>query len=153
MISDLTQHRRAFWRYFVESLPTLAERTVRGNESSRWLAVGPRPLIIAHYIATGSVGLFVRGAARERIGHVREYLFPHRRFLAESLGKPDLRLGSTFLVPDICRLDMNDRASWPQAIDWFCRAFVSLRGASLRHSRRCRNLGPTNRRHFHGGNP
>jgi hypothetical protein len=119
MISDLTQHRRAFWRYFVESVPTLAERTVRGNESSRWLAVGPRPLIIAHYIATGSVGLFVRGAARERIGHVREYLFPHRRFLAESLGKPDLRLGRTFLVPDICRLDMNDRANWPQAIDWF----------------------------------
>ena len=119
MISDLTQHRRSFWRYFAENLPALAARTVRGNESSRWLAAGPRPLIIAHYIAAESVGLFVRGAARERIGHVREYLFPHRRFLAKSLGRPELRLGSTFLLPDICRLDMNDRARWAQAIDWF----------------------------------
>jgi len=119
MISDITSHRRAFWRCFDESLPALAARTVRGNETSRWLSVGARPLIVAHFIASGSVGLFVRGVARERIGHVREYLFPHRKFIAASLGKPNLRLGNTFLVPDIFRLAMDDRDNWPAAISWF----------------------------------
>jgi hypothetical protein len=119
MISDLTRHRRDFWQYFDLNLPALARRTVRGNETSRWLSVGQRPLIVAHYIAARSVGLFVRGVARERIGHVREYLFAHRTFLAASLDKPNLRLGSTFLVPDICRLDMDDRDNWPAAIEWF----------------------------------
>ena len=119
MISDLTQHRREFWRYFAARLPALDSRMTRGNEHSRWLAVGHRPLVIAHYVANRSVGLFIRGPARERIGGVREYLFPHRRFLAQRLAKPDLRLGNSFLVPAIHRLDMTDRENWAQATDWF----------------------------------
>lgn len=121
MISDMTRHRRAFWQFFAENLPALSARMVRGNEHSRWLAVGHRPLIVAHYVANGGVGLFVRGPAREKIGPVRDYLFPHRQFLAERLGKPDLRLGSTSLLPESLRLDMADQDNWSRAIDWFAR--------------------------------
>lgn len=136
MVSDITWHRRAFWQFFAERLPELSARMVRGNEHSRWLAVGHRPLIVAHYVANGGVGLFVRGPARERIGHVRDYLLPHRRFLAGRLGKPDLRLGSTFLLPESLRIDMAARGNWPCATDWFARRSpvyeATLAGLQLR---------------------
>ena len=76
-------HRRAFWAYFAERMPALFARTERGNEHSRWLTVGHMPLIAALYLTNRSVGLFVRGPRRTRIGHVREFLFPYREVLAK----------------------------------------------------------------------
>jgi hypothetical protein len=119
MVSDLTLHRRAFWKFFAEQLPALNARTERGNESSRWLAVGPIPLVAAHYVATGGVGIFVRGGWGARSGLVREYLFPHREFLAAALDRPNLRLGENFLLGSSLRADMLDEANWPRAIAWF----------------------------------
>lgn len=121
MVSELTTHRRAFWAFFADELPHLAARTKRGNETTRWLAVGPLPLILAHYISADAVGLFVRGARGTHIGHVRELLFPHRAFLAEQLRQPTLKLGTSFLLVSRLRLDTGDRANWPQAIAWFAR--------------------------------
>ena len=119
MVSDLNLHRRAFWAFFAERLPELNARTERGNESSRWLAVGPTPLIAVHYISTQSVGIFVRGARGTRVGHIRERLFPHREFLATALDRQHLRLGENFLLGDRLKGAMLDDASWPHAIDWF----------------------------------
>jgi hypothetical protein len=119
MVSDSTLHRRAFWAFFAEALPGLYARMSRGNESTRWLAVGPKPLIVAHYIAATNVGIFVRGARGTRIGHVREFLFPYRGMLAEALAEPDLRLGATFLLNTRLRLPTVDKESWPQAMAWF----------------------------------
>ncbi len=119
MVSDLTLHRRAFWNFFADQLPALNARTERGNESSRWLAVGTLPLIAAHYVATGGVGIFVRGARGTRSGLVREYLFPHREFLAAALGGPNLRLGKNFLLGSSMRVDMLDESNWSRAIAWF----------------------------------
>jgi hypothetical protein len=119
MVSELTLHRRAFWTFFAEQLPQLNARTVRGNESTRWLAVGPTPLIAALYISGGAVGLFVRGARGAKTGHVREFLFPHREFLVRELGQPDLRLGHNFLLVSRLRADMQDEANWPRATAWF----------------------------------
>jgi len=119
MVSDLNLHRRAFWAFFAEQLPALHARTERGNEHSRWLAVGPMPLIAAHYVANGSVGIFVRGARGTRPGHVRQLLFPQRELLVETLGRPDLRLGENFLLGHSLRVDMHDRTNWPGAINWF----------------------------------
>ena len=118
MVSDLTQHRRAFWAYFAEQLPELYARTERGNETTRWLTVGRVPLIAAHYISANGVGMFVRGARGTKIGHVREYLFPHRDFLAKALRREQLRLGTNFLVGNSLRVDMQDRANWPRATNW-----------------------------------
>lgn len=117
MVSETTAHRRAFWLYLADRMPALAARMTRGNEHSRWLAVGPRPLVLAHFIAGGAVGLFVRGAAREPVGPVRDFLLPHREMLTRLLGHANL--GTTFLLADSVRLDMNDRANWPEAADWF----------------------------------
>ena len=119
MVSDLNLHRRAFWAFFAERLPELNARTERGNESSRWLAVGVMPLIAVHYVSAQSVGIFVRGARGTRIGHIREYLFPHREFLAGALGGQGLRLGENFLLGDRLKGHMLDVANWPRAIDWF----------------------------------
>lgn len=121
MISDLNQHRRAFWAFFAERQPALYARTERGNEHSRWLTVGPWPLIAALYLTNRSVGLFVRGARRTRIGHVREFLFPYREVLAKELREPGLRLGENFLLNTRLRLDMHDRDNWPPAADWLAR--------------------------------
>ena len=118
MVSDLTLHRRAFWHRFAQMAPALDARTERGNETTRWLAVGPLPLVVAHYLGAGAVGIFVRGARGSQIGHVREFLFPHREFLAGALGRPDLRIGSKFLVQSGLRLDMADQPNWPRAIEW-----------------------------------
>lgn len=119
MVSELNQHRRDFWQFFAERLPALYGRMVRGNEHSRWLFVGHRPLVIAHYIANRGVGLFVRGPTGERTWRTREYLFPHREFLAGRLDQPNLRLGNMFLLPTSARIDMTDRVNWPAATAWF----------------------------------
>jgi hypothetical protein len=136
MVSDLTLHRRAFWMLFAERSPALHARTLRGNETTRWLAVGSMPLIVAHYIAGGGVGIFVRGARGTRIGLVREYLFPHRDFLAQALGRPELRLGSTFLLNDRLRIDTFDKANWPRAIDWLAVRSAVYEQALARLQRR-----------------
>lgn len=119
MVSDITAHRRAFWSFFAEELPVLNARMERGNESSRWLVVGPRPLIAVHYVALGGVGLFVRGARGTRNALVREYLFPHREFLGDALGGPVRRLPANFLLGHSLRCDMRDTANWPAALAWF----------------------------------
>lgn len=121
MISDLYQHRRAFWAYFAEQLPTFHARTEYGTEHSRWLTVGVTPLIVAHYVANNGVGLFVRGARGVRTGLIREILFPHREFLARALGRPNLKLGRNFLLGSSLRTDMHDRANWPDAAAWFAQ--------------------------------
>ena len=118
MISDQARHRRDVWQAFADRLPDLASRMTRGNEHSRWLAVGPRPLVLAHYVADRGVGLFVRGPRGEPAWRVREVLLPHRRLLSVRLGRPDLRLGNRFLLPHALRIDMHQRANWPAAIDW-----------------------------------
>ncbi|WP_274629123.1 hypothetical protein [Arvimicrobium flavum] len=121
MVSDLTRHRRDFWQYFADTLPELNVRMQRGNEHSRWLAVGHRPLVIAHYIANAGVGLFIRGEAGEPTWRVREFLFPHREFLARRLDRPGLKLGNMFLLPNSVRLDMTDRSNWQRATAWFAQ--------------------------------
>lgn len=119
MISDLYRQRRAFWALFAATAPGLWARTVYGSEHTRWLSVGHRPLVIALFVANRGVGLFVRGPAREPVADTKQYLAPHRHFLAERLGNSGLKLGSMFLVPRSIRTDMTDRDNWPAAIDWF----------------------------------
>ncbi len=118
MVAEITVHRRAFWALFAERHPRLDARTERGNETTRWLSVGPIPFVVAHYIGAGAVGIFVRGARGTRIGHVRELLFPRRHELAARLGRSDLRLGTTFLLDTRLRIDMGDRENWAEAADW-----------------------------------
>jgi hypothetical protein len=114
MVSEITAHRRAFFAFLAEELPALDARMTRGNEHSRWLAVGPMPLIAVHYVANGGVGLFKRGARRTRSGLIREYLFPHREFLAAALRRSITRLPENFLLGTSLRIDMLDRANWPR---------------------------------------
>src|SRR5690606_1544467 len=118
MISDVTRQRRAFWAHFAQALPELAARMERGNETSRWLPVGPFPLVAAHYVGAGGVGIFVRGPRGSRIGHVREILFPNREIIARHL-RPELRLGNRILLHSRLRLAMDDRSSWPRSVAWF----------------------------------
>ncbi|GLS29613.1 hypothetical protein SAMN04488498_111121 [Mesorhizobium albiziae] len=116
MVSDITRHRRAFWEFFAEDQPALNARTVRGNESSRWLAVDA--IVVVHYVATGGVGIFVRGARGTRSGLIRQFLFPHREFLVASLGRENLRLAENFLLGFSLRADMAERSNWPRATAW-----------------------------------
>lgn len=117
-ISDLSRLRRSFWTVAATLEPALFARTGRGNESSRWLPVGPLPLVVVLYFSIRGVGVFVRGARRTRIGHIREFLFPHRRLLSKMLARQDIRLGGTFLLHDRLRCDMTARENWPEAVGW-----------------------------------
>lgn len=136
MISDLYRHRRAFWQFFAGHAPELHARTEYATEHSRWLAVGPMPLVIALYVANRGVGLFVRGARRTRIGHVREFLFPWRELLASELREPELRLGGSFLLDTRLRADMQERDNWPAAADWLARRTPSYERALAAVQRR-----------------
>jgi hypothetical protein len=118
MISELNQHRRDFWAHFAGAEPSLYARTTRGNEHSRWLAVGAGGLIVALYLTNRSVGVFVRGERGSHIGHVRERLFSYRERLAQALRQPDIKLGDRFLLNTGLRLDMHDHANWPRASNW-----------------------------------
>jgi hypothetical protein len=117
-MSDLNRLRRRFWAFAATTEPALFARMEYGNESSRWLAVGRLPLVVAHYFSTRGVGIFVRGPRRTRIGHVRELLFPNRHVLSKALGRHDIRLGESFLLHDRLRCDMTARANWPEAAGW-----------------------------------
>jgi len=139
-ISDLNLLRRAFWEFSAARELALFTRMERGNESSRWLPVGALPLVAVHYFSVRGVGIFVRGARGTKIGHVREFLFPHRRLLSETLARDDIRLGGTFLLHDRLRCDMTKRDNWPAAVAWLAAKSplyekalrcVQKRGASL----------------------
>jgi hypothetical protein len=117
-ISELNRLRRAFWEFSAAREPVFFARMERGNESSRWLAVGVLPLVVVHYFSVKGVGIFVRGARRTKIGHAREFLFPHRRLLSDVLERHDIRLGGTFLLHDRLRYDMTRRENWPAAVGW-----------------------------------
>lgn len=117
-MSDLNRLRRSFWAVATTVEPAFFARMEYGNESSRWLAVGPLPFVVAHYFSTRGVGVFVRGPRRTRIGHVREFLFPHRHLLSKALGRHDIRLGESFLLHDRLRCDMTARPNWPKAAGW-----------------------------------
>ncbi|MBX3577050.1 MAG: hypothetical protein KF723_07560 [Rhizobiaceae bacterium] len=121
MVSETTARQRAFFDLFAGMLPALAARCVRGNESTRWLAVGPRPYVVAHFFANKGAGIFVRGARGVRTAVIREELFPHREFLARELQWPDLKLGTYFPLARAHRADMLDSANWPAAIEWLGR--------------------------------
>lgn len=118
MVSETTLRQRAFWAFFAERSPDLNARTQRGNESTRWLPVGHVPLVLAHYFGMRSVGVFVRGERGLKSWRIREYLFPHREFLAATLGRENLRLGENLLLGHSLRVDMLDEANWPRAVDW-----------------------------------
>ena len=119
MISELYRHRRAFWSGFAHHAPDLYARTEHGTEHSRWLFVGPRPLVVAMYVGNASAGIFVRGARGVRTPLIREYLFPYREILAQALGRPDLKLGTYFPLASGLKADMQDGANWPRAFEWF----------------------------------
>jgi hypothetical protein len=140
-ISDLNRLRRSFWAFAAMTEPALFASTVRGNESSRWLPVGPLPLIAVHYFSIRGVGIFVRGARRTKIGHVREFLFPHRRLLSEMLGRSDIRLGESFLLHSRLQCDMTERGNWPAAMRW-CAAKSRLYERALRRAQESGGIFP-----------
>ncbi|MGE0499743.1 MAG: hypothetical protein AB7I79_10840 [Rhizobiaceae bacterium] len=119
MISDLYRHRRAFWTHVAEHAPELHARSAYATEHSRWIVVGPLPLVVALFVANGSAGIFVRGARGVRTAVIRELLFPNRELLARALGKPDIRLGTYFPLASSVRADMTDETNWPRAVRWF----------------------------------
>ncbi len=121
MVSETTARQRAFFDLFAEMQPALADRCVRGNESTRWLPVGPRPYVVAHFFSNRGAGIFVRGGRGVRTAIIREELFPHREFLAGALAWPDLKLGKAFPLARAYRADMLDRAHWPGAVEWLGR--------------------------------
>lgn len=137
MVSEATARQRAFFDLFAQRLPDLHARCARGNESTRWLPVGPRPYVVAHYFASRGAGIFVRGARGVRTAIIREELFPHREFLATALQWPDLKLGNAFPLARAHRADMLDPANWPAAIDWLGRMSPVYERALIALQRRC----------------
>jgi hypothetical protein len=121
MVAEVTARQRAFFDRFAETFPALSARMTRGNESTRWLSVGPRPYVVAHFYANSAAGIFVRGVRGVRTAVIREELFPHREFMAGALGRPDLKLGTYFLLAGGHRADMLDRSNWQAAIEWLGR--------------------------------
>jgi hypothetical protein len=128
----VTRFRRRFFGAFEAALPNLAARLERGNESSRWLSVAAQPIIIAHYVSAGSVGIFVRAERGAPVEAIRPLLRPKAEQLARELETAFERKGIRELLWRRISLEMGDEANWPLAFDWFAewspRYEVALKG-------------------------
>lgn len=114
-----TQFRRSFFEALAQRLPELGRRLERGNESSRWLSVTSRPIIVAHYLSADSVGIFVRAERGAGIQSVKPFLQPRAAWLAQQLETEFERKNSKELLWRRIMLDMADKTNWPMAIAWF----------------------------------
>jgi len=112
----LSQERLDFWTAYQERHPDAD--TVVSKLSNFWLhPLGVGGPVVSVWLGRKKVGVFVRhpsGAAPEP---THELLAPYAGLFEERL---DARLGAagySLLGRDL-KIDMNDRANWPQAIDW-----------------------------------
>jgi hypothetical protein len=118
MVTSRIQHYRTFWQYLARELPELGERLERGNESSRWLSVTSQPITISHYLASDSVGIFVRAQRGANIASIMPFLQSQADRLASAL-ETDFHLkGSNELLWRRMMLDMSDEGNWPLATTW-----------------------------------
>jgi hypothetical protein len=112
---DLANLRRAFWHRYTQLYPEIAEQPARGGNSSRWLEMPNRPVIISRYKAAEEVGIFIRGLGGVDAQTRAEVVAPYVPQMIERLG---IEPGMTNAFQTIGPLISEDPSTWDQGIHW-----------------------------------
>lgn len=91
----------------------------RGNETSRWLSVTSQPIVIAHYLSSHSVGIFVRAQRGAEVKAIKPFLAPRAERLARELETEFEPKWSNELLSKRIDLDMSESSNWTAALAWF----------------------------------
>lgn len=104
----------AFWEIYAARRPRL--NLLRGNHFSRWRPVAGTTLFVALYVASGSVGLFVRGERGLSPKGAARLLSLHEPRLSDALGVVPVAHGCPYLSRLINTTA--DRSTWGAAQAW-----------------------------------
>jgi len=113
--------RRQFWDRYVEKYPAAADdRGGGGHGASRWRDLPDSGLVIARWVGSEDVGVFVRGDRGVPTSEVRALLQQKSLLLEDQLGAP---IGDNSNYPFLKRSPITaaDRTTWDSAIDWLER--------------------------------
>lgn len=120
-LSDLGMFRKSFWTAYLQRHKDAPDFGISAvGVSSNWCE--PRkdmPLATAVWLGRSKVGVFVRGLRGVASESSLEVLKPHQDTLENVLDtpmNPDMSYGHFFGQRH--NINMEDRANWPQAIDW-----------------------------------
>ena len=135
-LSDLGQFRKDFWDAYLHRYPDDAKLGVGpSGASSIWLEIVPPSVVnVALWVGRTKVGLFVRGPRNSDGSEVAERLEPNVDALERNLGARYGRVTGGHFFSQEFRIDMNDQANWPEAIDWLherARSYFSALKAAL----------------------
>ena len=117
-ITDLGQKRLDFWTTYVERHPEdTALGITAGGASSVGATVGTHGIRLVLWVGRTKVGVFVRGDRGTPAEEVIRLLSPYADALQSALGARFGTAGNSLLGRDL-RIDTDDPANWPKAIDW-----------------------------------
>lgn len=87
--SGLAEKRHEFWQAYVNQVPGELERSGKAAYlSNRWRIIDNPPIVISLYVATNSVGIFLRAPYNGSHEEARELLASKAEVLSEKLGVP-----------------------------------------------------------------
>jgi hypothetical protein len=112
-LSELGQHRLAFWTHLCERHPWFGKPDAA---SSHWVELPGTEAVAVQYISKNGVGIFVRprrGRSMEELGRELE---PYLEGLSQELGASPG--GSASFLSQSFKADARDRGSWDAMSDW-----------------------------------
>ncbi len=115
-LSELGNHRRAFWDHYATRHPTSASDNRMGGGAAIWRAIPGTDLVVSRWVGGEKVGIFVRGARGAEDGAVAAALGDQidavAELLATSVGSPRYALDKRMSI------DTTQPENWDAAIDW-----------------------------------
>lgn len=115
-VSPRADRRRRFWARYVELFPTSFADAMAGGGAARWRVVPGSNLVVSQWLATDSVGVFVRGGRGSDGPDVFDKLMPYADRIVSELG---VELGER-RWPLVQRLNVDtaDEARWDEWARW-----------------------------------
>lgn len=112
-LSDLGQHRLAFWTHLCGRHPWFGTPDA---SSSHWVALSGTGAVAVQYISRSGVGIFVRPRRGQAMDGLARELEPHLPALSQDLGAPTG--GTDSFLSSHLPIDGRDPANWDRMADW-----------------------------------
>jgi hypothetical protein len=112
-LSDLGQHRLAFWTHLCERHPWFGKPDAA---SSHWVTLSGTDAVAVQYISRNGVGIFVRPRRGQAMDGLARELEPHLPALSQELEAPTGGTDSFLSVH--LPIDGRDPANWDRMADW-----------------------------------
>ncbi len=117
-LSPTGQKRKIFWTRFLETYPAHSKDGKPGGISTFWRKLPGTELVISYYIASKSVGLFIRGEENVPREETEVLLEPHRDILEKVLGTKFHTTFSKNILSSRLSCDFSDEAQFDEIARW-----------------------------------